>query len=172
MDFKQQQIIKTMKKTALIFCLALLAFDARADETDWLNFSTGPNGSVVESLFFRNHGKLMFGESEMVYEEGGERRPISYSGGAYIFFSAESATSIEDVKSDNSLSLVYSKELQQIVVTGADAVSQIRLVSLQGSILRTSSNSQTISTAGLTSGVLIATAVCKDKTVTKKLTIK
>lgn len=164
--------MKTMKRTALICFFGLLAFDATADETDWLNFATGPNGSVVESVLFRNHGKLMFGETEMVYEDDGERLPIPYSGGAYIFFSAKAATGIEDVKSGSSLSLVYSKEAQQIIVRGADAVSQIRLVSLQGSVLRTSSNSQTISTAGLSPVVLIATAVCKDKTITKKFTIK
>ncbi|MDE6806988.1 MAG: hypothetical protein K2I98_00805 [Prevotella sp.] len=161
-----------MKKTALICSFGLLAFDAIADETDWLNFATGPNGSVVESVFFRNHGKLMFGEAEMVYEDDGVRQSVPYSGGAYIFFSANAATGIEDVKSESSLSLVYSKEAQQIIVRGADAVSQIRLVSLQGSVLRTSSNSQTISTAGLSPVVLIATAVCKDKTITKKFTIK
>ncbi|MDE6012466.1 MAG: hypothetical protein K2G91_07010, partial [Prevotella sp.] len=163
---------QTMKKLALTFSFALLTFDASADETDWLNFATDPNGSVVESVLFRNHGRLTFGEAEMVYEADGERRSIPYSGGAYIFFSAKAATGIEDVKSESSLSLVYSKEAQQIIVRGADAVSQIRLVSLQGSVLRTSSNSQTISTAGLSPVVLIATAVCKDKTITKKFTIK
>lgn len=161
-----------MKKLALTFSLALLAFDASADETDWLNFAAGPNGSVVESVQFRNHGRLTFGETEMLYEADGERRSIPYSGGTYIFFSAEAPTVIEDAKQESGLSLVYSREAQQIVVRGADAASQIRLVSLQGSVLRTASNSQAISTEGLPPGVLIATAVCRDKTITKKFIIK
>lgn len=165
-----------MKKTVLICVLTLLAFDARADETDWLNFTTGPNGSIIESVFFRNHDKLTFGETEMVYETNGERRSISYLGGAYIFFSDKAMTGINDdverIMPESSLSLAYSKETQQIVVKGADTTSQICLISLQGSILRMASNSQTISTAGLVSGVIIATAVCKDKTITKKFIIK
>lgn len=161
-----------MKKLALIISLALLAFDARADETDWLNFATGPGGSVVESVLFRNHGRLTFGETEMVYEADGERRLIPYSGGAYIFFSAEAPTVIEDAKLESGLSLVYSRETRQVVLKGADAASQIRLVSLEGSVLRVSNKSQTISTMGLPPGVLIATAVCRDKTITKKFIIK
>ncbi|MDE5739315.1 MAG: T9SS type A sorting domain-containing protein [Bacteroidaceae bacterium] len=161
-----------MKKLALTFSFALLAFDASADETDWLNFATGPNGNVVESVLLRNHGRLTFGEAEMVYEADSERRSIPYSGGAYIFFSAEAPTGIVDARQESGLSLVYSRESQQIAVKGADAASRIRLVSLQGSVLRMVGNSSTISTVGLPSGVLIATAVCGGKTVTKKFIIK
>ncbi|MDE7118563.1 MAG: hypothetical protein K2O61_08010, partial [Bacteroidaceae bacterium] len=138
-----------MKKLALTFSFALLAFDASADETDWLNFATDPNGSVVESVLLRNHGRLTFGEAGMVYEADGERRSIPYSGGAYIFFSAEAPTGITDVAQESGLSLVYSRESQQIVLKGADAASRICLVSLEGTVLRVSDKSQAISTVGL-----------------------
>ena len=161
-----------MKKLALTFSFALLAFDASADETDWLNFATGPNGSVVESVLLRNRGRLTFGEAGMVYEADGERRSIPYSGGAYIFFSAEAPTGIGDARQESGLSLVYSREAQQIAVKGADAASRICLVSLEGAVLRVSDKSQAISTAGLPSVVLIATAICGVKTVTKKFIIK
>ncbi|MDE6722290.1 MAG: T9SS type A sorting domain-containing protein [Bacteroidaceae bacterium] len=161
-----------MKKLALISTLALFAFEARAAETDWLNFATDPNGSVVESVLFRNHGRLTFGEAGMVYEADGERRSIPYSGGAYIFFSAEAPTGIADAAQESGLSFVYSRESRQIVLKGADAASRICLVSLEGAVLRVSDKSQAISTVGLPSGVLIATAVCGGKTVTKKFIIK
>ena len=161
-----------MKKLALISAFSLLAFEARADGTDWLNFAAGPDGGVVESVLFRNHGRLTFGEAGMVYEADGERRSIPYSGGAYIFFSAAAPTGIKDAAQESGLSLVYSRESQQIAVKGADAASRIRLVSLEGAVLRVSDKSQAISTVGLPSGVLIATAVCGGKTVTKKFIIK
>ena len=162
-----------MKKTALLYSLVLLSLDGRADETDWLNFSTGSDGSVVESVLFRSHGRLTFGETAMMYEDDGGRRTIPYSGGAYIFFSAEAPTGVEDVRREDGLSLVYLAESQQIAVRGgADAASRIRLISPQGSILRAASNSQTISTAGLSSGILIATAACGGKTITRKFIIK
>ena len=160
-----------MKKLALISAFSLLAFEAGADGTDWLNFATGPNGSVVESVLLRNHGRLTFGEAGMVYEADGERRSIPYSGGAYIFFSAAAPTGIEAAP-ESGLSLVYSRESRQIAVKGSDAASRICLVSLEGAVLRVSDKSQAISTVGLPSGVLIATAVCGGKTVTKKFIIK
>lgn len=162
-----------MKKTALLCSLVLLALDAWADETDWLNFSAGPNGSVVESVLFRSHGRLTFGETAMVYEDDGGRRAIPYSGSAYIFFSGEAPTGVEDVRSEGDLSLVYSAESQQIAVRGgSETAFRIRLISPQGSILRAASNSQTISTAGLPSGVLIVTVACGGKTITRKFIIK
>ena len=162
-----------MKKTALLCSLVLLSLDGRADEPDWVTFSTASAGSVVESVLFRSHGRLTFGETAMVYQDDGGRRAIPYSGGAYIFFSAEAPTGVEDIKPESSLSLVYSAESQQISVRGgADAASRIRLISPQGSVLRVASNSQTISTAGLPSGILIATATCGGKTITRNFIIK
>ncbi|MDE5739865.1 MAG: T9SS type A sorting domain-containing protein, partial [Bacteroidaceae bacterium] len=105
--------------------------------------------------------------------DDGGRRAIPYSGGAYIFFSAEAPTGVEDVRREGDLSLVYLAESQQIAVCGgADAASRIRLISPQGSVLRVANHSRTVSTEGLPSGILIATAACGGKTITRKFIIK
>lgn len=139
--------------------------------TSWLNFSTGPKEDAIESILFRNNDKLIFNEDAMTYEGKGEHRIIPYSVSSCIFFSSESASRIENVKTED-VSISYSRETQQIFITGTDTVSQIRLVSIDGTALRITNNSTTISTIGLPAGLIITIAVCENITVVKKVIIK
>ncbi|MCF0203290.1 MAG: hypothetical protein HUK08_08000 [Bacteroidaceae bacterium] len=161
-----------MKKVILPCFAVLVATTAMADSTDWLNFATGRDGTVVESVLFKNEGRLFFGDSEMTYSDSEGQKTIPYTG-TYIFFSATPATAIEDITTaKEGITLTYSRDSQQIVATGTEAVSQIRIVSLQGSLLRTATNAKSVSTSGLEQTIVIATAISNGKTITKKFTIK
>lgn len=161
-----------MKKTSLLIFLTLPTAIAKADKTDWLNFATGEGGEVEESVFFRSQGKLMFEEKEMVYEDSDVRKIIPYSAGKFIFFSETHQSGIDKTLAKTEISLDYSQETQNIILNSIDAAAQISLVSMEGLLLRTISDSQSISVAGLPQGIIIAIAECQNKTVAKKFILK
>ena len=71
-----------------------------------------------------------------------------------------------------ALWLNYSRDEQQISVVGMDEAAQIRVISLQGRVLRSASNAKAISTSDLEPQIVIATAISDGKTVSKKFIIK
>ena len=164
----------------LLTCLAALTVSAAAmaDSTDWMNFAVEKDGDVLESLRFKNGGKLTFGDDGMKYSDDEIEKTIPYTAKHIYFTETHTPTSIETIPVDEefgeeeALWLTYSRAEQQISVVGMDEALQIRLISLQGRVLRTVSNAKAISTSDLEPQIVIATAIAGEKSVSKKFIIK
>ena len=161
----------------IISCLAALTVSAvaMADSTDWMVFSVTKGGDIVESVRFKNGGKLTFSDTEMNYSDDETNKGIPYDA-THISFSSFKPTWIETIAADETPQeaawLTYSHNEQQISAVGMEEVAQIRLISLQGTLLRAVSNAKAISTSDLEPQIVIATAVGDGKTVSKKFIIK
>ncbi|MDE6000048.1 MAG: T9SS type A sorting domain-containing protein [Bacteroidaceae bacterium] len=71
-----------------------------------------------------------------------------------------------------SRSCIWRSRSKSPCVVARRSHPRILLISPQGSVLRVANNSRTVSTEGLPSGVLIATAAYGGKTITRKFIIK
>ena len=165
-----------MKKFLLSCLVGLTAVIAMADSTDWMNFAVEKNGDVIESLRFKNSGRLTFDDSGMTYSDDEGAKTIPYTAKHIYFSASQTPTSIETIAVESAPEeaalLTYSRNEQQISAVGMEEVAQIRLISLQGTLLRAVSNAKAISTSDLEPQIVIATAVGDGKTVSKKFIIK
>ena len=168
-----------MKKFTLFCLAAITAAAAMADTTDWMNFAVEKDGDVLESVRFKNGGKLTFGDDGIKYSDDETEKTVPYTAKHIYFSESQTPTWIETIPVDvapgeeeAALWLTYSRDEQQISVVGMDEAAQIRVISLQGRVLRSASNAKAISTSGLEPQIVIATAISDGKTVSKKFIIK
>ena len=163
-------------KKLLLSCLAIFAAStAMADSTSWLHFAESAGGTHVESVQFKNGGKLTFDDSGMTYSDNEQEKTIPHTA-TYLYFSDSKVTDIESIAAEAAQQeeawLTFSPETQQIMVSGMEEASQIRLISLQGTLLRAVCNASAITTADMPPSIVIATAVRNGKTVSKKFIIR
>ena len=152
------------------------ASTAMADSTSWLHFAESAGGTHVESVQFKNGGKLTFDDSGMTYSDNVQEKTIPHTA-TYLYFGDSKVTAIESIAVEAAQDaeeawLTYSPETQQIMVSGMEEASQIRLISLQGTLLRAVYNASAITTADMPPSIVIATAVRNGKTVSKKIMIR
>lgn len=159
-----------MNKRIILILMFLVMLTTAFSQTDYLNFRADREEKISVSILFRNGGRLMFTEDQLVYQDEEWCRPIAYEVARYIFF-GEEPLSIEEVHSFSQMEIIYNWTEQKAEVKGSVEISSFSLYNLDGKLLRSVNGKRFIPVNDVAPGLYVAVAVSDDCVISGKIVI-